>query len=161
MTDVTTAGPDDQEAFLGSVIGLFREDAGTHDPAVDVDWPVREGPGWFRELLEQDCLLAVARDGDRVVGHLVGKLLEPDDMRTRRFAVLESVRVDPAVRGGGVGSALVEHFLGWAEERGAEQASVTAYAANAGAQRLYQRYGFRPQSVTLRAALRSGAAAGS
>ena len=66
------------------------------------------------------------------------------------FAVLESIRVDPGARGTGVGTRLVEHFLAWARAKGAKRASVTAYAANDGAQRFYRRHGFAPMSVMLR-----------
>jgi GNAT superfamily N-acetyltransferase len=40
-----------------------------------------------------------------------------------------------------------------ARERGARQASVTAYAANHAAQRFYERHGFAPASITSRAPL--------
>ena len=148
---MTPADSGDLHEFVASVIGLFREDAGTHDPAMDVTWPVREGLEYYSGLLsDQTCLLAVARDGDRVVGHLVGKLLEPDSLRRQRFAVLESLRVDPGRRGSGIGGQLVDHFLDWARQRGAQQASVSAFAANQPAQRLYQRHGFVPMTVTMR-----------
>jgi GNAT superfamily N-acetyltransferase len=148
---VTAAGSGDLDAFVASVAGLFREDGGVHDPAMNVDWPAAEGLAYYTGLLaDEACLLAVARDGDRVVGHLVGKLAEPDEMLLRRFAVLESMRVHPDHRGAGIGGRLVGHFLDWARDRGAEQASVSAFAANAAAQRLYQRHGFAPMTVTLR-----------
>ncbi|MHB1595227.1 MAG: hypothetical protein ACYCO9_14285 [Streptosporangiaceae bacterium] len=41
----------------------------------------------------------------------------------------------------------------WARERGAQHASVTAYAANDAAQTFHARHGFAPQSVILRADL--------
>lgn len=88
-----------------------------------------------------------------MVGHLVGKLQEPNSLRTQRFAVLESIRVEPDQRGSGVGGSLIDHFLDWARRSGAQQASVTAFAANEGAQRLYERFGFVPMTVTLRAAV--------
>jgi GNAT superfamily N-acetyltransferase len=151
---VTVAGPADLDAVVASVAGLFREDGGRHDPAMNVDWPLHGGAGYYGPLLsDPSARLAVARDGDRVVGHLVGKVLEPDAMRTRRLAVLESMRVDPGHRGRGVGGLLVEHFLGWARERDARDASVTAFVANENAQRLYRRYGFAPASVILRTTL--------
>jgi ribosomal protein S18 acetylase RimI-like enzyme len=152
---VTTATPDDIPAFVESVDGLFHEDGGRHDPHMNLGWPADEGAAYYAGLLDDgDCLLAVARAGSgRVVGHLVGKLTGPDSLRTARFAVLESIRVDPESRGAGAGSALIGHFLDWAREKGAAVASVTAFAANSGALRLYQRQGFRPQSVTLRTAI--------
>lgn len=148
---VTPAAHRDMDSFVASVIGLFREDAGEHDPSMDIDWPVRDGRAYYSGLLsEESCLLAVARDGDLVVGHLVGKLLAPDSLRLHRFAVLESMRVDPSLRGRGIGSMLIKYFLHWAGERGAQQASVTAFAANKRAQRLYRRHGFAPSAVTMR-----------
>jgi GNAT superfamily N-acetyltransferase len=152
MVTVGVMEKDELDAFVGSVTGLFEEDGGTHDPYMDTSWPVRAGADYYGGLVGDDAvLLAVARDGDRVVGHLVGKLAEPNDLRHELFAVLESVRVDPAARGRGVGGLLVGQFLSWARERGAVQASVSAFAANAGAQRFYQRHGFAPQTITLRA----------
>ena len=151
---VTAAHHDDMKSFVASVTGLFREDAGTHDPSMDITWPVREGLAYYCGLLsDESCLLAVARDGDQIIGHLVGKLLEPDSLRLQRFAVLESMRVDPSRRGGGIGSMLIDHFLRWARQRGAQQASVTAFAANQRAQHVYQRHGFTPVAVTMRAAV--------
>jgi GNAT superfamily N-acetyltransferase len=151
---VTVADRSDLDDFVASVIGLFREDAGTHDAAMDVTWPVREGLNYYGGLLpDETCLLAVARDGDLVVGHLVGKLLEPDSLRRQRFAVLESMRVDPTRRRSGIGARLVEYFLDWARHHGAQQASVSAFAANQGAQRLYERHAFVPMTVTMRTVL--------
>ena len=40
-------------------------------------------------------------------------------------------------------------FLAWATGQGAQRVTVTAYAANDGAQRLYARYGFAPRSIVL------------
>lgn len=152
-----TVGPvrdDELDAFVASVTGLFREDAGAHDPVMDVTWPVREGRAYYGGLLADDgVLLAVARDGDRVVGHLVGKTAGPDDLRLERIAVLESMRVDPDARGRGAAAALIDHFLAWARTRDARHASVTAYAANTRAQHVYHRHGFTPMSTTLRTPL--------
>jgi ribosomal protein S18 acetylase RimI-like enzyme len=152
---VTPATRADLDAFVASVAALFREDAGRHDPTMDVGWPAAEGGPYYAGLLDDDgCLLAVARDGSgQVIGHLVGKLTGPDALRTCRLAILESLRVDPSARGAGVGSRLIENFLHWAREKDAEVASVSAFAANGGALRLYERHGFRPQTVTLRTAV--------
>jgi ribosomal protein S18 acetylase RimI-like enzyme len=152
---VTPAERADIEAFVGSVAGLFREDGGRHDPYLNLHWPDTGGAAYYGGLLAaDDCLLTVARDGSgQVVGHLVGKLTGPDELRTARFAVLESIRVDPAARGRGAGSALIRNFFEWAKEKGAAVASVSAFAANTDAQRLYERHGFSPQTVTLRAPL--------
>lgn len=149
---VRPAGPEDLDALLASVDGLFAEDGGVHDPHIDVRWPARDGRAYYAGLLDDPaCLLALAWSGDTVAGHLVGKLVEPDSIRLVRFAVLESMRVDPAYRDRGVGGQLVVAFFDWARSQEAVTASVTAFAANDGAQRFYVRHGFAPQSITLRA----------
>jgi GNAT superfamily N-acetyltransferase len=144
----------DIDALVVSVAGLFAEDAGRHDPTMDLRWPEREGVAYYSCLLgHEDCLLLLARDDDQAVGHLVGRLTGPDSLRTQRLAVLESMRVALGARRSGVGSLLVRHFFTWARDGGAEQASVTAYAANDAAMSFYARHGFSPKSVTSRAVL--------
>jgi GNAT superfamily N-acetyltransferase len=121
---------------------------------MDLGWPEREGAEYYFRLLgDQACLLLLAHDDDQAVGHLVGRLSGPDSLRTQRVAVLESMRVAPGARRTGVGSLLVRHFFTWARRGGAQQASVTAYAANDAALRFYARHGFSPTSVTSRAVL--------
>jgi GNAT superfamily N-acetyltransferase len=61
--------------------------------------------------------------GDRVIGHPVGKLSDPNSIRTGRLAVLESMRVAPGSRRVGTGSLLVRHFLAWARQHGRSTAS--------------------------------------
>ena len=151
---VSAATPDDLDALLESVAWLFREDGGQHDSLVNVDWPASHGAAYYSGLLaDRACLVVLARDGDRVIGHLVGRLSAADPIRTESLAVLESMRVAPDARRAGAGSLLVRHFFGWARAGGARQASVTAFAANDTARRFYARHGFVPASVTLRAAL--------
>lgn len=156
MTDlmVSIAGPDDIGALVESVAGLFQEDGGRHDPHMDTEWPARDGEASYgREVDDPALLLLLARTGERVVGHLVGRYREPNAIRRCRLALLESIRVAPDARGRGVGGRLVEEFLGWARAHGAEVAQVTAYAANDGARRFYARHGFTPHEVTMRTPL--------
>jgi GNAT superfamily N-acetyltransferase len=145
---------DDIDDLVTSVAALFEEDAGRHDATMDLAWPAREGAAYYSGLVaESACLLVLARDDDRVIGHLVGRLNDPNSIRTGRLAVLESMRVAHGSRRAGTGSLLVRHFQSWARQHGAQHASVTAYAANDAAQRLYERHGFMPQSITSLATL--------
>jgi GNAT superfamily N-acetyltransferase len=140
---------EDMDALVASVAGLFAEDGGANDPLMDSGWPAREGARYYAGLMDDPtCLVTIARDGDRVVGHLVGRLTGPDAILRGRVAVLESVRVHPDHRGRGAGTRLVEEFFTWARRREAVRARVTAYVVNDGARHFYRRHGFAPASVT-------------
>jgi ribosomal protein S18 acetylase RimI-like enzyme len=53
-----------------------------------------------------------------------------------------SVWVAPAARGQGVGDAMLEALLAWADDRDAQRVVLTVTEHNAAAQRLYGRLGF-------------------
>jgi len=77
------------------------------------------------------------------------RLSGPGSVHPIRVAELESIHVYPRHRGRGAGEQLMKAFLAWAAEMGAQRATVTAYAANDGAQRFYARHGFALKSVIL------------
>ena len=145
----------DVDALLTVSTGLWREDAGTHDPEVmNTDWPVQHGRTSFEALLEDpDRVGVLAEVGGRLAGGLMGSLPELTPYVRRREARLNSLWVLPEHRSSGVGALLVDEFLAWARERGAPYAVVTAFTANEAAQRFYARQGFEPHTVTLRAQL--------
>jgi GNAT superfamily N-acetyltransferase len=147
--DVATA--DDIPDLLASSAALIASDAGVHDAAVtDLGWAQRHGIAYCTGLIENDANLALlARDGDELVGHLAGRLSGPGSLHPIRVADLESIYVYPARRSAGAGAKLVAAFLAWAAGSGADRATVTAYAANEGAQRFYARHGFTARTVTL------------
>lgn len=151
---IRQAGPDDVPEIVALNAALFREDAGRRDPFTDQGWPGREGREYFAGFLARDGSLGLlAESGDEVVGYLVGYVRDGSSLRPVRMAELESMYVLEEYRCRGVGARLVGEFLRWARERGAERASVTAYAANTGAVRFYERSGFRPKSLTLEAGI--------
>jgi GNAT superfamily N-acetyltransferase len=156
MTDtevrIRTAGPEDVPGIVGLSDALFWEDAGSRDPTMNLEWAAQEGRGYFADLLADDtaaCWLAEHVPSGDAVGYLASRLGEANSLRAVRVATLESMYVRGEFRGRGVGSRLVERFLSWARERGAQRASVTAYAANNGAIRFYEREGFSPKNLTL------------
>ena len=148
MLRIDEATAADSVAFLASADALVAADAGRFDPdATDLGWSARSGAAYTAGALTGDNLVLLARAGDVVAGHLVGRLIGPGSVHPIRQAELESIHVYPAYRGGGFGSRLVEAFLAWAARHGAVRASVTAYAANEAALRFYARHGFAVRSV--------------
>ena len=148
---IGTATSDDIPDILASADALVATDAGVHDAAAtNLGWASETGLAYCASLIASgDNLVLLARDGDEVVGHLVGRLSGPGSVHAIRVADLESIHVYPAHRGHGVGGQLMTAFLMWAAGKGAQRATVTAYAANDGAQRFYGRHGFAVRSVTL------------
>ncbi|BCL25933.1 GNAT family N-acetyltransferase [Streptomyces aurantiacus] len=150
QTAVRRARPQDVPALVASSAALFAEDAGTRDPTVDVDWPLAHGAERFASGLDDPArLLLVAEYEGEVVGHLAGTVAEGSAVRPVKVATLLSLYVRTAHRGTLVGARLVAGFLDWAREQGAQQAEVTAYAANEDAVRFYERNGFGPRALTL------------
>lgn len=147
---VRRAAPADIAAIVVLSDILFQEDSGQRDPLMNHDWAKQHGQSYFTSLVESPAyLVLVAGAHDHVIGYLAGSISEPGELRTVRAADLESICVAPGWRGRGVGETLTRAFLAWAEERGAVGATVTAYAANAGACVFYERLGFAPHTVTL------------
>jgi GNAT superfamily N-acetyltransferase len=152
---IRRAGAGDVDALLTISSGLWAEDAGTHDPEVmNTDWPAQHGRASFEALIDDpDRLGLLAEVGGDLAGGLMGSFPELTPFVRLREARLNSLWVLPDHRGAGVGGPLVDAFLDWARERGAPYAIVTAFAANTGAQRFYERQGFGSHTVTLRTSL--------
>ncbi|MET9265054.1 GNAT family N-acetyltransferase [Amycolatopsis sp. NPDC004079] len=153
---VVRATPESVPQLVASATSLFAEDGGQRDPWMDLTWPHREGPAYYADLVRQSdslCLLALSPAGT-AIGHLIGRIRRADPLRPGAVAgVLESMRVDPAHRATGVGTALADEFFAWARESGANQISVTAYSANESALSFYRGRGFTPFELTLHAPL--------
>ncbi|MEV0222838.1 GNAT family N-acetyltransferase [Streptomyces sp. NPDC050704] len=147
---VRRARPADVPALVASSAALFAEDAGARDATVDVNWPHTHGAERFTAGLDDPArLLLVADRAGEVIGHLAGTVADGPAMRPVKVATLLSLYVRPRHRRGRTGERLVDAFLDWAREQGAQQAEVTAYAANADAIRFYERNGFGPSTLTL------------
>jgi len=147
---IRNATLDDIASIVNLNYALFQEDAGQRDPHMNLNWPIEEGHGHFSKLvLDGDSLCLLATTGEAVIGYLVGYLLHGGNLRPIKLAELESMFVIQNWRSRGVGRRLADEFLKWAEQKGAQRASVTAYAANTRAIEFYQELGFDPKSLTL------------
>jgi GNAT superfamily N-acetyltransferase len=104
-------------------------------------------------MANPDVLVLLAEHGGSVIGHLTGGFYPASAMWTQPRAQLISMHVMAAWRGQQVGAQLVESFRLWAREKGAVQLRVTAYTANTGAVRFYERHGFAPLETTLAASI--------
>ena len=95
----------------------------------------------IRRLFDQNCLHLVCAfdEDDRIVGMLSLIVFE---IPTGRRAWIEDVVADEAVRGRGVGQALVEAAVDHAKALGARTVDLTSRPTREAANRLYRRVGF-------------------
>ncbi len=97
--------------------------------------------------------LTLVADADgAVVGHLA-LTFETGPAYVRQdeqpYAYVAVLFVDAAARGGGVAAALLAEAERIARERGYRQIMVSVQSGNTGAERAYERFGFRPYSADL------------
>jgi ribosomal protein S18 acetylase RimI-like enzyme len=86
--------------------------------------------------------LFVAELDGQVVGTLQVTLIPGLINRGRKRAKLESVHVDPALRGRRIGEAMVAHAVDFARKNGAGLVELTSNKAREAAHRFYRRLGF-------------------
>ena len=91
----------------------------------------------------------VAERGGRLIG-LAHYLLHRSTWAPACYCYLEDLFVDPSVRGGGVGRALISAVEGVAREAGANRLYWTTHESNQTAQRLYNQVAERPGFVQYR-----------
>jgi ribosomal protein S18 acetylase RimI-like enzyme len=111
-----------------------------------------EGYGWFlgTQLREDDVMVLVAEQHGRVVGYVYAGL-EPQSWKELREACgfIHDVVVDEGGRRIGVATALVEAATEWLRAHGAPRVMLWTAEQNEGAQRLFERLGFRRTMVEM------------
>lgn len=107
---------------------------------------------YIRWLERGQGFLALARHREGVVGYAFVRLEEGFDDTFAlgdRFAELYSLSVAPECRGRGIGTRLLDFVDAELASRGIRDLSVAVMVGNSGAQRLYERRGFRPAETVL------------
>jgi len=106
-----------------------------------VPWPANA----FRHELTQNknAHYIVAKEGDHIVGY-AGLWLSLDEAHITTFAVL------PEYRRRKIGERMLVAVFDRAVRLGAEWLTLEVRASNLGAQRLYEKYGFRPAGIRRR-----------
>ena len=85
-------------------------------------------------------------EGSYKIGYALVSFHDRDDSHTTgdRFAELQSLVVEPARRGGGLGTDLLHEVYRHVRRRGVGEMVIGVLATNEQAKRLYEREGFRP-----------------
>ncbi|WP_328914935.1 MULTISPECIES: GNAT family N-acetyltransferase [unclassified Streptomyces] len=103
------------------------------------------GEAFFSESLPPRQVLVAERDGV-VVGFI--RQVPPTRLASNQHVrQIQGLAVDPAVRGAGIGRALVEAACAAAREEGARRMTLRVLGHNAPARRLYESCGFAVEGV--------------
>lgn len=102
------------------------------------------------QLSDEDVLVLVAEQGGVVIGYVYAGL-EPRSWKELRDACgfIHDVAVAESGRRAGVATALVEAAAEWLRARGAPRVVLWSAERNEGAQRLFDRLGFRRTMVEM------------
>jgi RimJ/RimL family protein N-acetyltransferase len=96
----------------------------------------------FRRSWTEDEAEIVAVEGNRVIGHL--NVSREESPATRHVASL-GMCVAADRRGQGIGTALLQACIRWAEEIGVEKLALSVYPDNDRAIALYRKFGFEEE----------------
>jgi ribosomal protein S18 acetylase RimI-like enzyme len=111
-----------------------------------------EGYAWFlgTQLREDDVVVFVAERNSSIVGYVYAGL-EPQSWKELREACgfVHDIVVDEGGRRAGVATLLIEAAIEWLRGRGAPRVMLWTAQQNDGAQRLFDRLGFRRTMVEM------------
>jgi ribosomal protein S18 acetylase RimI-like enzyme len=159
MAEIELGGPEDIDSLRDLWLELHHHHAQVAPQSGafaddESSWRVRAGS--YREWLSDPrSFLLLARDGERLVGYACVRVFESgDDLRDSWvvpdvIAELETLVVSADLRGDGVGTRLLDEVDAELSRRGVEEIQVGLMPGNDGAQRLYERRGFRPRWLLL------------
>ncbi|GAA3679599.1 GNAT family protein [Nonomuraea antimicrobica] len=141
MIELRAFEPADAATIVSWIDGL--DTLVTWSGSVGFTWPFDAGQLLGFQAANPTRRFLVAADA---AGSPVGSLtLRPDSDHSVRLGL---VLVSPAARGRGHGRAMVEAALGTAfADPGVPRVTLGVFAHNGGARRLYERLGFRQESV--------------
>ena len=139
---------------LGQLGALLMRTHYWFDPArfIRAGEGAEDGYAWFlRTQLEQDdvAIFVAEREGAAIAYLYAG--VEPMSWKELRdeSGFIHDVVVTEGARRGGVAAALIDTATQWFAERGIARVMLWTAAPNAGAQRLFERLGFRRTMIEM------------
>ena len=120
------------------------------DATINKDYPIQKaGEKYFKERIKNGCTLVAIAEG-KVVGYLVGAIIEHEDYRNiSKIAEAENMFVLEKYRSSGIGKKLFDELIKWCKPKGAKRIRAVASAQNTRAIEFYKREGFTDYNLTL------------
>ncbi len=102
-------------------------------------------------LNRDDCAIIVAEEDGKLVGSGSARILEAKNYNNYAYyAFLGFMYVDPAFRGKGVNSRIIDELKQWANSKGLEEIRLQVYSENGSAIKAYEKVGFKPILTEMR-----------
>jgi len=138
---------DSTSADIPACAAIYREAVRNGTGTFELDEPDDAEMGRRRDaILAQGLPWLVAERGGRVLGYAYANQFRP--RRAYRFCVEDSIYLDPAARGQGVGKLLLAELIARCERLGIRQMlAVIGDADNAGSISVHRSCGFEPSGV--------------
>lgn len=136
-------------ADLPAIVALLRDDHFGRARNPDFE-AASAGYGRAFARMDADNHMIVAERGDRVVGCYQLTFIQCLSHAGALRAQVESVRVGSALRGAGIGSAMMCDAIDRARMRGAHLMQLTTDRRRADAQRFYEKLGFAASHVGMK-----------
>lgn len=150
---IRTAVPQDADTILNIKLGVLAD--GIYDALLPEEYAfdAQQEALWIEQSLGSSSNLLLVADVGKVVGVLYFQT--SSELRCSHWGEL-GMGLEPAWRGKGLGTYLVQSLLAWATEHPRlEKVVLKVFAANARAHKLYERLGFVEEG-RLRQCLRLG-----
>jgi ribosomal protein S18 acetylase RimI-like enzyme len=139
---------------LGTLGGLLVQEHHDFDRRrflpVSSGTPQHYGAFLGSQLDDADAIVLVAEHDGKVIGYVFGAVEGYDYLSLRGPAgVVHDLIVDPKHRGHGVGRLLLTEILALFQSRRAPRVVLSTAEQNSGAQRLFERMGFRRTMIEM------------
>lgn len=135
---------------LGQVVNRLHHEAWPHIFAAMPD-RAGEDAHWLRSLQDDNGAAFLACVEDGAVGFVTLRLVDEDHclLQPGRHALIGTLCVATAMRGRGIGRALMAHAEEWAATHGAGDIRLEVWEFNTAARRLYEELGYSIQALTM------------
>ncbi len=102
-------------------------------------------------LNQNDCAIVVAEENGQLVGSGSVRILKGKNYNNyTSYAFLGFMYVDPAYRGRGVNSLIIDALKEWTKNKGLSEIRLQVYSENSSAIKAYEKVGFRPILTEMR-----------
>jgi len=145
MIKIREAKLKDLKSIQKLALLLFEKEYKEWDKTLDLKWAFGEkGTKYFKKRIEnENSYVLVATENNNMVGCRIGTISKPEEFRIQsKYAEAELMFVLPEFRSKGIGTKMLNQFIGWCKEKGVKRIKLITHAKNKEAHKLDRKMGF-------------------